>query len=67
MSFKDLKERNVGSQEYMTVDIEEYPQTPWDRFKQVVDRTFSVELFNGLRITFKIIYSLYISVPVPHF
>ncbi len=54
MSFKDLKERNVGTQEYMMVDIEEYPESPWDKFKQVVDRTFSVELFKGLGITFKI-------------
>ena len=34
MSFKDLKERNVGSQEYVMMDIEEYPVQGWDKFKQ---------------------------------
>jgi NADH-quinone oxidoreductase subunit I len=52
MSFKELKERNVGTQEYKMVDIEEYPETGWDAFKQVIKRTFSVELFKGLSITF---------------
>lgn len=52
MSFKDLKERNVGTQEYVMMDIEEYPQTGWQKFKQILDRGFSVELFKGLGITF---------------
>ena len=54
MSFKDLKERNVGSQEYVMMDIEEYPKEGWDKFKQVLNRTLSIELFKGLGITFKI-------------
>ena len=54
MSFKDLKERNVGSQEYVMMDIEEYPKEGWDKFKQIVNRGFSLELFKGLGITFKI-------------
>lgn len=52
MSFKELKERNIGTQEYKMVDIEEYPQTGWEAFKQVMKRTFSIELFKGLAITF---------------
>ena len=52
MSFKELKEKNIGSGEYKMVDIEEYPKTSWDAFKQVVKRTLSVELFKGLAITF---------------
>jgi NADH-quinone oxidoreductase subunit I len=54
MSFKDLKERNVGSQEYIMMDIEEYPKSGWEEFKQIVSRGFKVELFKGLGITFKI-------------
>ena len=54
MSFKDLKERNVGSQDYIMMDIKEYPTSGWDKFKQVLDRGFSLELFKGLGITFKI-------------
>jgi len=52
MSFNDLKERNVGTQEYMMVDIEEYPASGWEAFKQVTKRTLSVELFKGLGIVF---------------
>ena len=55
MSFKDLKERNVGSQEYIMMDIEEYPKTDWDKFKQVFKRGLSLDLFKGLGITFKIL------------
>jgi len=54
MSFKDLKERNVGSQDYIMMDIKEYPKTGWQQFKQVLNRGFSLELFKGLGITFKI-------------
>ncbi len=50
MSFNDLKNRNVGTKEYMMVDIEEYPKTGWEAFKQVTKRTLSVELFKGLGI-----------------
>jgi len=54
MSFKDLKDRNLGSQEYIKMDIEEYPVEGWDRFKQALSRGFSMELFKGLGITFGI-------------
>ena len=60
MSFKDLKERNVGSQDYIMMDIEEYPKTPWAQFKQVLDRGFSLELFKGLGITFKIMKGVFL-------
>ena len=49
-----LKERNMGTQEYIKVDIDNYPTTGWGQFKQVVNRTLSVELFKGLGITFGI-------------
>ena len=54
MSFKNLKERNIGTQEYVLMDIEEYPKQGWDKFKQILDRSLSLELFKGLGITFKI-------------
>jgi NADH-quinone oxidoreductase subunit I len=52
MKFNELKERNVGTQEYMMVDIEEYPKTSWESFKKTASRTFSLELFKGLGIVF---------------
>ncbi len=55
MSFKELKERNIGTKNYVMMDIEEYPTSGWDKFKQIMDRGFSVELFKGLGITFKIL------------
>ena len=48
------QERNVGTQEYIKVDIDSYPTTGWGEFKQVISRTFSIELFKGLGITFSI-------------
>ena len=49
-----IKERNIGSQEYMMVEQDNHPATGWEEFKQVVDRTLSTELFKGLGITFGI-------------
>jgi len=54
MSFKNLKERNIGSQNYMDVGIDPYPATPWESFKHVAKRTFSLELFRGLGIVFSV-------------
>ena len=54
MSFKELKERNVGTQEYMMMDIKEYPKSGWQEFKQIFGRGLKNELFKGLGITFKI-------------
>ncbi len=50
----NLQERNVGTQEYVKVEIDAYPKTGWAEFKQIVDRTFSTELFKGLGITMDI-------------
>ena len=47
-----LNERNTGSQEYKLVQEDNYPTTAWGQFKQVLDRTLSIELFKGLGITF---------------
>ena len=54
MSFKNLKDRNVGSQEYIQVEIDDYPKTGWEAFTQVTKRTLSGELFKGLGIVFGI-------------
>jgi NADH-quinone oxidoreductase subunit I len=54
MSFKNLKDRNIGSQNYIKVEINDYPTTGWESFKQVTKRTLSVELFKGLGIVFGI-------------
>ncbi|VAY88277.1 NADH-ubiquinone oxidoreductase chain I [hydrothermal vent metagenome] len=49
-----LKERNIGTQEYIQVEIDNYPTMRWQQFKQVVKRSLSLELFKGLAITFGI-------------
>ncbi len=53
MSMKDLKERNIGSQEYIMVQEDDYPKTGWQQFKQVMARSVKGELFVGLKITLK--------------
>jgi NADH-quinone oxidoreductase subunit I len=46
--------RNVSeSSAYYYVDIETYPTTGWDKFKQVVKRTFNGELFVGLWVVMR--------------
>ena len=51
---RNNNERNIGSQKYMQIDIDDYPTTNWGEFKQVINRTLSLELFKGLAITIKI-------------
>jgi NADH-quinone oxidoreductase subunit I len=51
---RNNNERNIGSQKYMQIDIDDYPTTSWGEFKQVINRTVSLELFKGLAITMKI-------------
>lgn len=53
MSFKDYKERNIGSGDYILVQDDDYPKTGWEEFKQVFKRSIKGELFGGLKITFK--------------
>jgi NADH-quinone oxidoreductase subunit I len=48
-----MSEKRVGRHEYKLVDIPEYPQTPWEKFVQVVKRTLKGELFAGLGVVFK--------------
>jgi len=53
MSLEKFKNRNVGTQNYVTLDLPHTPTTGWDQFKQVVARTFKPELFVGLGVTFR--------------
>ena len=53
MSIEQFKDRNVGVSNYYYVDIEDYPTTPWDKFKRVVKRTFRLELFVGLWVVMR--------------
>jgi len=53
MSLDTFKNRNVGSQNYVPVEIEDYPTTGWDKFKQVVKRSFGKELFVGLWVVLR--------------
>ncbi|AXH16169.1 NADH-quinone oxidoreductase subunit NuoI [Malaciobacter mytili] len=52
MSLEEFKNRNVGVQNYITVQDDNYPKTNGEAFKQVVKRSLKGELFNGLKITF---------------
>lgn len=53
MSLEQFSDRNVGQQHYFKVEIEAYPETGWERFKQVVKRTLSGELFVGLWVVMR--------------
>jgi len=53
MSLEQFKNRNVGTQNYVKLDLEHVPTTGWCQFKQVVKRTFKPELFVGLWVTFR--------------
>ena len=49
-----LNERVNGTQEYMLVEDTQYPKTPWEEFKQVVNRSVQGELLGGLKVTWNI-------------
>ncbi len=52
MSLEQFKDRNVGTQEYRHIQASTSPKTPMEKFTQVVKRTFSKELFVGLKVVF---------------
>jgi len=53
MGLEQFKNRNVGTQNYVKLDLAHSPNTGWGQFKQVVARTFKPELFVGLWVTFR--------------
>jgi NADH-quinone oxidoreductase subunit I len=53
MGLEQYKNRNVGTQNYKTLDLDHAPTTGIDQFKQVVSRTFKPELFVGLWVTLR--------------
>ena len=50
MSLEQFKNRNVGVQNYTTLDLGKSPETGMEKFSQVVKRTFKGELFVGLKV-----------------
>ena len=52
MSIEQFKDRNVRDG-YKFIEVESIPIKPWDKFIQVVKRTFKGELFVGLWIVFR--------------
>ncbi|MGM0624024.1 MAG: NADH-quinone oxidoreductase subunit NuoI [Campylobacterota bacterium] len=52
MSVDKQNERALGTQDYVYVEGSTDPKTPKERFKQVMKRTFSKELFVGLKVVF---------------
>ena len=55
MELNQFKNRNI-SEDYITVQEDNYPKTNWETFKQVATRSVKGELFVGLKITFGIMY-----------
>jgi len=53
MSLEQFKNRNVGMQNYVALDVGKKPKCGWCEFRQVVKRTFKGELFVGLWVTMK--------------
>ena len=53
MSLEQFKNRNVGTQNYRMLDLDPTPKTGWEQFKQVLSRTFSLELLVGLKVTMR--------------
>jgi NADH-quinone oxidoreductase subunit I len=53
MSLDNLKDRNVGEQNYKLLNLEPTPTAPFDKFKQVAKRSIKLELFTGLKVTFR--------------
>ena len=53
MSLEQFKNRNVGTQNYVTVNVGKKPQGKACQFKQVLKRTFKGELFVGLWVTMR--------------
>jgi NADH-quinone oxidoreductase subunit I len=46
----------MAEQKYYEIDIPEYPKTPWEQFKRVVQRSLRIELFKGMKIVFGVMY-----------
>jgi len=53
MSLEQFKDRNVGTQNYVTLDLERPATDGWSQFKQVIKRTVKPELFVGLGVTLR--------------
>jgi len=53
MSLEELKNRNIGEQNYRLLDLEPTPESGWGRFKRVLNRSVKLELFTGLKVTFR--------------
>lgn len=49
---KMFQDRNI-SEDYFLLDIEDYPTTPWEKFKRVARRAVKGELFVGLWVVLR--------------
>ncbi len=53
MDINNFKNRNVGVQNYRLLELEATPTTSMGKFKRFLKRTFKLELFTGLKVTFR--------------
>lgn len=51
MSLENLKNRNIGVQNYKMLNLEPTPTTGWEKFKRTLGRSVKLELFVGLKVT----------------
>ena len=56
MSLEEFKDRNIGTQNYRMLDLGESQKSGMEKFKQVVERSVKLELFTGLKVTFREMY-----------
>ena len=49
---KMFQDRNIG-EDYFLLDLEDYPTTPWEKFKRVARRAVKGELFVGLWVVLR--------------
>ena len=56
MSLEEFKDRNIGTQNYRMLDLGESLKSGMEKFKQVVERSVKLELFTGLKVTFREMY-----------
>ncbi|WP_419766251.1 MAG: NADH-quinone oxidoreductase subunit NuoI [Arcobacter sp.] len=52
MKLDELKNRNISEHDYINIQKDSFPETPWQEFKQIFKRSIKGELFTGLKVTF---------------
>jgi NADH-quinone oxidoreductase subunit I len=54
MGLEQFKNRNVGEQNYVMLDLGQSPETGMDQFRQIVKTTYNREHFGEVWVTFSV-------------